>query len=504
MKAKKIVSLMLTVSVLGSLCACKEKPTSSKEPTETKEPAPTTSKETTVETTEETVETKATTESRPVVEVNDESEDPIVIYGYDESFKALMKTYLPDTAYEFVLLPEDEYFKKLDQAMKSEEKTPDLFMCDKEHLQDYSYSNKSLDIRELGFTAKDIEDQFVYTYEAAQDADGAVKALSYSLAPSSILYNRALAYQAFGSDDPNDVLRHLESWDNILEAAQDINLNSEGRVKLLGSISDIRDTFWASHTGKWIKDGKVVIDKDFNKYFHLEEVLMAESLTFGAEYGSQEWADYLKNNESMMFFGSLLRAKDVIGYVPGHEEIATEGENGTHSVTDETKTDGQKDGKTSETSGSGETSETLPPPEVTGWAILPAPEASYDGGVWLMAASTCDKRATAATILRTLTMEESTMEKMALEGIFVNSQTVMKKCAADPFFISDFLGGQNPYAVLVPVAERIKVSVDTEESTYAFREIETLLQAYLSGEIATMDEVKTQFTVGLQELFGLT
>ena len=503
MKMRKIVSLMLTVSVVGSCCACKKTPESESKTTETNTPAPTSATETTRETTETTSETQATSETKFIAKVEDESDDPIVIYGYESDFGELMKTYLPEVEFEYVQLPKDEYFKKLESAMKEEEKTPDLFMCDKEHLQDYSYSNRSIDLKELGIEPSDLSDQFAYTYEAASDSSHEVKALSYSLAPSAILYNRALAYQAFGSDDPGDVMRRGESWDNILETAQDVNLNSEGRVKLLAGISDIRDTFWASHSGRWIKDNKVVIDKDFNKYFHLEEVLMAESLTFEAEYGSVDWEDYITSGNVIMFFGSLLRAAEVIGYTPGHREESGNGENGTNSITDENKKEGQKGNETSESESTSGTSETIPP-EVTGWAILPAPEASYDGGIWLMAASTCDMKATAAKILRTLTMNENTMEQMALTGIFVNSQTVMKKCAADPFFTSDFLGGQNPYAVLVPVAERIQVSADTEESTYAFKEIETLLQAYLSGQIATMDEVKQQFTIGLEELFGLT
>jgi len=500
MKGRKIVSMLLCVSVLGSLCACKKADPTETETSPSTETTPAATSETTKETTKETVETKATSETTEVTKVEDESEDPILIYGYDAEFKDLMKQYLPDTEFEFVFVEKDDYYKKLDEALKSGEKTPDLFMCDKDHLQDYSYSKKTLDISLLGIRSEELEDQFPYTYEASRNADHVVKGLSYSLAPSAILYNRSLAYKAFGSDEPNDVMRYLESWDNILESAQDVNLNSEGNVKLLAGISDIRYTYWASHTGKWIKDGKVVIGKDFNKYFHIEEVLMAESLTFNAEYGSQDWQQCLNEGNTVMFFGSLLRAKEVIGYVPGHEEKTTEETVGINNVPDETKSETSG----SETDGTDETSETTLEPEITGWAILPAPEAAYDDGVWLMPASTCDMKATAAKILRALTLDEANMENMALAGMFVNSETVMKKCAADPFFISDFLGGQNPYAVLVPVAERIKVSVDTEESTYAFREIEILLQAYLSGEIATMDEVKQQFTIGLEELFGLT
>ena len=519
MKARRIFSIILAISVMGSLCACKTKKTSETETQTQTVTEPSLTTETTKESTTEESVTKPTDDPNVVKNVEDESEEPITIYGYDPDFKNLMKKYLPDVECEYVLLEKDVYFKTLADALKSEEKTPDLFMCDKAHLQDYSYSNKTLNLGELGFIYSDLEDQFAYTYEAAEDKDHAPKALSYLLAPSVIIYNRLLAYKAFGNDDPSVVSTYLNSWDHILDCAQEINVNSEGKLKLFSSIKDIRETYWTSHTTSWIKDGKVVIGKEFDKYFHIEEVLSAESLTFDEEYGSEDWQKRLMDNEAVMFFGSLEKAKNVIGYVPGHKEDPEDLEANSWRETSETtkesttETAEQKEtkpagttesGSESGTTGESTTEETTIDPDIKGWAILPAPEATYDDGIWLMAASTCDKKATAAKILKTFTLDEATMEQMALEGMFVNSKTVMKKCAADPYFISDFLGGQNPYAVLVPIAEEIQVAVSTEENEYAYREIEHLLEAYLEGQIDSMAEVKHQFTVGMEELFGLT
>jgi hypothetical protein len=101
-------------------------------------------------------------------------------------------------------------------------------------------------------------------------------------------------------------------------------------------------------------------------------------------------------------------------------------------------------------------------------------------------------------------MDQTVMTDMAVKGRFVNSRTIMQKCAQDPNFASDFLAGQNPYVVLVAEAERIVIPDDQTVQKCAENEIHKLFDAYISGEIETMDEVKQQFIIGMEELLGLS
>ncbi len=498
MKVRRIVSIALVAAITGACCGCKD--TTGSETASSSVETRKTTVPTTTETTEPTeTTTETTTEStHETTQIKDEEEGPIVVYGYDKDFPELIKTYLPDTQIDYVYIEPKDYYKQLSAAFTSEDKKPDLFMCDKDHLQDWSYSDKSLSLSKLGFSYADLEDQFAYTYEAARDDSNAIKALSYELAPSALLYNRAVAKKAFGSDEPSEISPLLSDWDKILDAAKKINVDSEGKKKLISSLSDIKETYWAGHTTPWVKGKKVQIDKDFDKYFRLEEMLYAESLTFESKVGSQEWSDNLRNGEAMMFFGSLVTAKSAIDFVYGHAD------NPDESATDlmqETLPTSSETGLGQETV----TSETTEPEDdVTGWAIVAAPNATYDGGTWLMVASTCRRKASSAEFLRSLTIDQTVLSRMALDGYFVNSRAVMKQCSTDPYFACDFLGGQNPYAILVPIAENIVVTADTEADHYAEKEIEKLLSAYLSSEIETIDEVKLQFKVGMEELLGLS
>lgn len=488
MKFRKWLSIMLAASVIVSFCGCKKKPNVT-DTSETKESEETRKSGKTTEKTSASDETVPPSTPTAATHVKDESEDPLLIYGYVKDFEDLLEMYVSDVEYEYVYVDPSTYYQKLQEAFTSEDAQPDLFMVDADHVQEYSYSDMTLPMSELGISGSEIEDQFAYTYQVASDEDHVVKGLSYDPCPAAIIYNRALAQEYLGYSEPNDVAEFFMNWNEIIESARAVNINSEGKIKLFSALREISPVFWEAHDGNWIVDGQVQINELFDEYYMLEEILFSETLTFETESRSSQWKSDLNDGRSVMFFGSLATAAEVIGYVPGHDATID-----AKDPTDPSESSDPSD----------PTDETEPVEvEVTGWGILPAPEPTYDGGDWLMAASTCDMRASAAEVLRALTMDKENLEQMALEGRFVNSRTIMKQCATDSFFASDFFNGQNPYAILVSEAEKIQVVPDTEVDLYARSEVENLLSAYLSGEIETMDEVKQQFIIGMQELFGL-
>lgn len=481
MKAKRIGTGIMALTLTLSLCACKpQKKTETEESSESSSSKPTTQSDPS-ETTSEPSVSDTTEETTVQTSVEDESEEPIVIYGYEKGFQMTLQTYLPDLEVEYVYVKPEEYYKTLQEALSGEEKVPDLFMMDAEHLQEWTFGGQALSIDQLGISSSELSDQFPYTYQLAENAEGSIFALAYDLSPSCVIYNRALAKETLGSGDPADMAERVRDWGTILDSARLANMNSEGTIKLLADRQQVHRLFWAAHTEEWVKDGQVQVGNDLQQYFMLQETLLAESLTGEKEWNSREWRSDLATGQAVMFFGSLNTAADVIGYVPGHEE--------------------KEEPKTSSEDETSETSEEEI--EETGWAILPAPTALYDGGTWLMASASTDKKATCAQILRLMTLDEKTMTDLAVGGKFVNSIKIMSNCADDPNFISDFLNGQNPYAVLVPEALKIQVPANTEVDKYVDSEIKILLQAYLDGEIETFDEVKEQFIIGLEELLAL-
>lgn len=484
MKVGKLLTTILAVSLALPMCACKPK---SKDESKESSDEPSTEESSSESVTDTVPSSESSDPTEPTpgptvpVTVTDESEEPLVIYGYEEDFSKEFAEYLKDIDYEYVYVAPDQYIQQLKSAFSSEKK-PDLFMMNADDLPSFAESDYSIGIEQVGISGSDLSDQFEYTYKAAADKDHSIKALAYDLSPTALIYNRYLADKLLGSAEPSQVTAKLSDWESFMEQAREVSLNTEGIIKLLADRQQLGRLFWAGRNASWVKDGKVTIDAEFDKFFSLQERLFNDTLTLEFEEGSEEWTRAINDGQCVLFFGSLNRASKVIGYVPGHEE---------------------KQPETKETTSTGETSETTKPEE-SGWSIVPAPTASYDGGTWLMVASSCDRKATAAKVLKILTMDETVMTDMAVKGRFVNSRAIMQKCAQDPNFASDFLAGQNPYAVLVAEAERIVIPDDPTVQKCAETEIHKLFNAYINGEIETMDEVKQQFIIGMEELLGLS
>ena len=485
MKAGKLLASILVVSMALPMCACK--PTSSKETddptgkTSEKKPTGTVTTDTEVPTDSSDGTEPSVTPSVPST-VSDESTDPLVIYGYDKDFEQVLADYLTDIEYEYVYVDPSSYTQELNNAIVLGEKKPDLFMMDADNLEAWATSENSLGIEQVGISRAELSDQFQYTYDAATTNDNSIKALAFELQPAAVFYNRAEAEQFLGTADPSKVAPMVSSWDILLEYAREVSMNSEGAKKLIADRTQISDVFWAGHTSSWVEDGAVKTDSDFDKYVTLQSTLYHETLTMDLPVGSTEWQQAVSGGQCVLFFASLKTAADVIGYVPGHKEVEE---------------------PTTETSAQEAPESTTTPPE-TGWSIVPAPTPSFDGGMWLMVASTCDRKESAGKVLRMFTMDQTILTELAVKGQFVNSMSIMEKCAADPNFTSDFLNGQNPYTILVPEAKKIAVAKNITIRKYAVAEIDKLLPAYYDGEIETLEELKELFTVGLSELLGLS
>ena len=74
-------------------------------------------------------------------------------------------------------------------------------------------------ITALGVT--DFSNTYAYTVQAASDASGMVKGVSFQCCPAALSYRRSIAKDVLGTDDPAEVQELLNSWDKFNAVAAD-------------------------------------------------------------------------------------------------------------------------------------------------------------------------------------------------------------------------------------------------------------------------------------------
>ena len=187
---KKALSLILALTMVFALCACGQ-----------------------------SAATKATASEGKVFN----------IYAWNEEFKGFFEKYytVPEgVTVNWIITPSDggAYQEKLDQALMAQDSAAaddkvDLFLAEADYIQKYTESPVTQDITALGVT--DFSNTYAYTVQAASDASGVVKGVSFQCCPAALIYRRSIAKDVLGTDDPAEVQEKLNSWDKFNAVAAD-------------------------------------------------------------------------------------------------------------------------------------------------------------------------------------------------------------------------------------------------------------------------------------------
>ena len=203
---KKALSLLLAVVMMLSLAACGSKAAETPAPATTQAAAP--------------AETQAT-----ATEAASAEEGKVFnIYAWNEEFKGFFEKYytVPEgVTVNWIITPNDggAYKNKLDEALLNQDNVPadekiDMFLLEVDHnIMQYTNTEYTQDIVALGVT--DFSNTYPYTVQAASDANGVVKGVSFQCCPSALIYRRSIAQDVLGTSEPAEVQALLDSWDTV-------------------------------------------------------------------------------------------------------------------------------------------------------------------------------------------------------------------------------------------------------------------------------------------------
>mgnify|MGYP003300435018 FL=1 len=133
------------------------------------------------------------------------------------------------------------------------------------------------------------------------------------------------------------------------------------------------------------------------------------------------------------------------------------------------------------------------------WGITTAPVSYFSGGSWVMASKYCDKKATSADIIRAVCINEDNLRDMLNNGEFVNNVKLITAAAADDKFAMEWLGGQNPYPVLLDCALKADASYVGPMDNEVDQAFKAVVGTYASGSFKTVKDAKEAMEKKLKE-----
>lgn len=447
---KKIVSLLLILTMVLSLAAC-----GGSESSDTKE--------------KETNSTsKENTENEPTKmgEAAENEGETLVVWTFSDEIKDMVEKYYlkdhPDLPYEIevVVVPNDNYQQKLDPALGSGKSAPDVFALEAAYVKKYVDSKFTKDLATVGID-KDKVDTLDYVMEVATDETGALKGLSWQATPGAFFYRRSIAEEYLGTSKPEEVQAMVADFDKFYDTAKKIYDGSNGEVKAISSLGDLVQVFLSSRKDGWVVDNKFVIDPAITDLMELGYKLETENLTNEAEQWTETWFASMSGDD---VFGYLLPTWGL------HYVLKTNAENA--------------DSKTS-TAGD--------------WAMIQGPSPYFWGGTWLAMREGTKMEQASKDLIEYLTLDEAFLEKWAKDtGDFVSNKKVVEKIKDD--YSEEFLAGQNHYAAFADMA----LAVDASMLTGSDKDIQDIfnesLTAYSKGEV-DLETAMEDFKMGVMNQF---
>ena len=414
--------------------------------------------------------------------------DIVNIYCWDNEFPDRMMNHYPgftandpadaakggmigDIAVQFVVISNNNnmYQVYLDDALMNQDEAAedakvDIFLVESDFLE--KYVNAELDVAmplsELGITETDLKKQFRYTKTVASDADGMLRGSSWQACAGGLIYNRSIAAEVLGSDDPEIVQAAVDDWDRFNETARKMK---DAGYRITATAEDTFRAYTSKVTGRWVQDGQIIIDPDYQKWAeYSKELVDAGTTTNGSTWSDDWYKGFMEPGDVFCYFGPA--------WLINYDIPSALGINDDASIA-----------------------------HAGGWGFVNGPQNYYWGGTWICAARGTNNEEIVKDIILNMTANEEVMMDMAVQDFeCVNNKEVLQKLSLDKTYGNAKLGGQNPFFLFYLSAEQVDVKSVSEYDKVCSEEYQYAMRSFFGGK-STYEEALEQFIKAVRRVY---
>lgn len=368
----------------------------------------------------------------------------------------------PDVKINTVVLPGDAYPAKLQQALRSGSGAPDVFTSEIKQFDGFKDTDLVENLSAEPYNVADEEENMVpYVAELSKDSEGNFKGLSYQSCPGGFWYNKKLAKEYLGTDDPDELSAMWTSWDDIPEVCAEVYEKSGGSVYLLDSLETFSSMLIARRTAPHVVDNKLY---DVSFYQDCMDRAMKVRENHGDTMTTAwdaSWANGMYNEQNFILLG-----------LPSwglHYVIKA------NTPADATDTDGT-------------------------WGFCQAPSPYESGGTWLSMYSKSENKEAAWDFIRTMTLDKEFLTKYVEETGDMICYTPVIEEVIESGFRDSFTGDQPIYEYEYEAAMNI-TPIDTTKYDQAVEDTFHNKMRMAAAGGMTSEEAIQAFVEDLQTQF---
>lgn len=334
----------------------------------------------------------------------------------------------------------------------------DIFLIEADYALKYVDTDYALPVSELGITDADVADQYQYTKDIVTDSKGVLKGLSWQGCPGIFFYNREVAKEVLGTDDPAKVQEYVKDWDTFNKTAETM---AAAGYKMVSSVNDTYRVYSNNVTSPWVVDGELNIDDNIMKWVNDSKVLVDKGYAGTHDLWSTDWSEgFYPDGKVFCYFGPAW----LINFCMAADQEGSVGYLGQ-------------------------------------WGGTEGPQGFFWGGTWICAANGTDNASLVKDIMLQMTTNKDIMKEIVIaDDDFVNNKPAMEEMATDTSYSSQILGGQNPLAMYCAGAEKISLENLSAYDQGCNEEFQKAMKNYFTGA-ATLEEALDLFETAIGEKY---
>lgn len=379
-----------------------------------------------------------------------------------DSYISIYNEVNPDVKVKGVVFPGDTYVTKLQASLRSGSGAPDVFTSEVREFGSFKDSDLLENLSDDPYNA-DVEEENMIPYvaELSKDSQGNFKGLSYQSCPGGFWYNKKLAKEYLGTDDPDELYAMWNNWEEMPAICKDVYDKSGGKVYLFDSLNSVSAILRAQRTEAYVVDNKLMDLDFFKKQMEMAVKIRENHGDTMTDMWDAAWADGMYAQQDFILLG-----------LPSwglHYAIKP------NTPDDATDTDNT-------------------------WGFTQAPNAYQDGGTWLSIYSGSKNKEAAWDFVHTMTCNVDFLEKyVAKTGDMVGYIPAIEKIISSDFR-DPFTGDQPIYEYEYEAAKNIQPIPMTKYDQTIQDTFDNKMKMAATGDMtvdeavkAFADDLKTQF-----------
>ena len=351
---------------------------------------------------------------------------------------------------------DNAYQNALDEALLGQEDAAaddkvDLFLVEADYALKYVDTDATMSVSDLGITEDDIADQYQYTKDVMTDSNGVLKGLSWQGCPGGFIYNRDVALEVLGTEDPEAVQEAVKDWDTYLETAKKMK---DAGYLMTATANDPYRVFSNNVSKPWVDaDKKIQIDDNIKTWVDMSKEMVDAGETTSEDLWGDKWnSGFYPEGKVFGYFGPAW----LFNFCMAADEEGSVANSGR-------------------------------------WGLCVGPQSFFWGGTWICGATGTDNADLVADIMKTMTTDETVLTEIVNDDDdFVNNSKVMEGFANDESYKSDILGGQNPNKIFCEGITTVDLSNISSYDQGCNEKFQQAMKNYFDGN-ATYDEALEKF-----------